>query len=93
MSNSGYNEFFYMPQLVQEEGSSDEDDGLITVELRMPSLTDECEDRVQQKLIAVDGISTVHIDVTRQKVTVKGTVQAATVLAKAKKIMPHTQLW
>ncbi|BBN02067.1 hypothetical protein MPTK1_2g12470 [Marchantia polymorpha subsp. ruderalis] len=94
MSNSGYNEFFnYMPQLVQEDGSSDEDEGLITVVLKMPLLTDESEERVQQKLKAVEGVSSVHIDVTRHKVTVKGTAEPATVLAKARKVMPQTELW
>ncbi|MCO5593287.1 hypothetical protein L7F22_047295 [Adiantum nelumboides] len=52
-----------------------------------------CARRVKKTLSKLEGVSTFHVDVDQQKVTVIGSVCASDVLQSMNKVLKGTQLW
>lgn len=61
--------------------------------LRVNIDCDGCKDKVRRKLLKIDGVYTVKIDVDQQRVTVTGNVDPATLIKKLDKAGKHAELW
>ncbi|KAG6554179.1 hypothetical protein Mapa_004095 [Marchantia paleacea] len=63
------------------------------IELKVPICCEGCVEKMEKKLILMEGVVGVECDVEKQKVTVRGTAKPEAVLKKARKIQKRSDLW
>ncbi|KAL3684133.1 hypothetical protein R1sor_002155 [Riccia sorocarpa] len=66
---------------------------LQTVRLKVPICCEACEERITNRLLAVEGVQSVTCDQIQQKVIVSGTADPSEILRASKDCFKHSKYW
>lgn len=77
------------------QGGGDQEDSeeVSVVELRVPLCCDDCEEKIMDHLMGLDGVEGVLCDQDQQKVTVSGSASSDDILTACQELFPDAELW